>query len=144
MPEVHLKSGRERSVLRRHPWVFSGSISYAEEGIEAGGIVDILDHQGGTLARGSYSPDSRIRVRIWTWDLSETIDGELIKSRLKHALEYRERFLYKSGTNAYRLVYGEADRLPGFVVDRYADYAVVQCSTFGAERWREGKSAGTI
>lgn len=136
MPAVHLKPGREKSVLRFHPWIFSGAILRSDQGIEPGETVDILDSRGEIIARGAYSPDSQIRIRIWTWDLSEHIDADFIKNRLKSALAFRERFLDLNLVSTYRIVYGEADGLPGFVVDCYDNILVVQCTTCGAERWR--------
>ena len=73
MPNVQLKVGREKSVHRRHPWIFSGSILKVDEGIVPGETVDVLDSSGEVIARGAYSPDSQIRIRIWTWNLSEPV-----------------------------------------------------------------------
>jgi len=137
MPNVQLTVGREKSVLRRHPWIFSGSIMKVDEGIVPGETVDILDSSGEVIARGAYSPDSQIRIRIWTWNLSEPINSDFLKTRLEQALMYRKQYLNLKKINAYRLVYGEADGLPGFIVDRYDDILVIQCTTCGADRWRE-------
>jgi len=137
MPNVQLKVGREKSVQRRHPWIFSGSILKVDEGIVPGETVDVLDSSGEIIARGAYSPDSQIRIRIWTWNLSEPINSDFLKSRLEQAITYRKQYLNLNKFNAYRLVYGEADGLPGFIVDRYDDILVLQCTTCGADRWRE-------
>lgn len=137
MPNVQLNVGREKSVHRGHPWIFSGSIMKVDEGIVPGETVDVLDSSGEVIARGAYSPNSQIRIRIWTWNLSEPINSDFLRSRLEQALTYRKQYLNLNKINAYRLVYGEADGLPGFIVDRYDDILVIQCTTCGADRWRE-------
>ena len=137
MPKAQLKSGREKSVLRHHPWIFSGAISHADEGIDSGETVDVLDSKGAIIARGAYSPNSQIRIRVWTWDLSENIDADFIKRRINNAIAFRKRNLDLKLITSYRIIYGEVDGLPGFVVDRYDDILVVQCTTCGADRWRD-------
>jgi len=137
MPDVHLKPGREKSILRYHPWVFSGAISHTDEDIEPGETVDIISSKGEVIARGAYSPNSQIRIRIWTWDLSEHVDESFIRNRIRRALAFREQHLDLNQISAYRVVYGEADDLPGFIADLYEDIFVVQCTTYGAERWRD-------
>jgi 23S rRNA (cytosine1962-C5)-methyltransferase len=137
MPDVHLKPGREKSILRYHPWVFSGAISHTDEDIEPGETVDIISSGGEVIARGAYSPNSQIRIRIWTWDLSERVDERFIRNRIKRALAFREQHLDLNQISAYRIVYGEADDLPGLIADLYEDILVVQCTTYGAERWRD-------
>jgi len=136
MPKVQLKAGREKSVYRRHPWIFSGSILKVDEGIATGETVDVTDSKGEVIARGAYSPKSQIRIRIWTWNITESINSDFLKSRLEKAFAYRKQYLNLKQIDAYRLVYGEADGLPGFIVDRYDDVLVIQCTTCGAERWR--------
>ena len=137
MPDVHLKPGREKSILRYHPWVFSGAISHTDEDIEPGETVDLISSKGGLIARGAYSPNSQIRIRIWTWDLSEHVDESFIRNRIRRALAFREQHLDLNQISAYRIVYGEADDLPGFIADLYEDILVIQCTTYGAERWRD-------
>lgn len=137
---LQLKPGREKSLLRRHPWVFSGA--FAEEGdnrsaIEAGETVDILDARGKFLARGAYSPKSQIRVRVWTWDPDELIGVDFFRARLSHAISSRTMVNSGERTDAIRLVNAESDGLPGLIVDRYRETLVVQCLSCGAETWRE-------
>ena len=86
MPKVQLKVEREKSVHRRHPWIFSGAILKVDEGIDPGETVDVIDSKGEVIARGAYSPNSQIRIRIWTWNLSESINSDFLKSRLEQAL----------------------------------------------------------
>lgn len=137
---LKLKPGREKSLLRRHPWVFSGA--FAEEGdyrsaIEVGETVDILDARGNFLARGAYSPKSQIRVRVWTWDPDELIGVDFFRARLRYALSSRAMIHAGERFDAIRLVNAESDGLPGFIVDRYRDTLVFQCLSCGAEAWRE-------
>lgn len=140
MAIVRLKPGREKSLLRRHPWIFSGAVA-SVEGIDAGGgmgdTVDVVDSRGRFLARGAYSPHSQIRVRIWSWDPEEAVDERFFRDRLVKAMGARLEFVDRSETNAYRLVNAESDGLPGLIVDRYADTLVVQCLSSGSERWRD-------
>jgi 23S rRNA (cytosine1962-C5)-methyltransferase len=134
---VILKNGREKSIERHHPWIFSGAISEVRGNIDNGDTVDVLDSHGRFLARGAYSTFSQIRVRIWTWDPNEIIDGNFFKERLERAIAARKRWFDPQQTNAIRQVYAESDGLPGFIVDQYDDILVIQCLSSGAEFWRE-------
>jgi 23S rRNA (cytosine1962-C5)-methyltransferase len=132
MATVILKPDRERSVLLRHPWVFSGAIGRVTGRPADGAAVDVLADDGRWLARGAWSGQSQIQVRLWTWEPDEAIDAALIRRRLARALQGRAALAADPTTTAYRLVFSEADQLPGVVVDRYGDYLVVQLSTAGA------------
>jgi 23S rRNA (cytosine1962-C5)-methyltransferase len=132
---VRLKAGREKSLLRQHPWIFSGAVEAVEGDPGIGETVDILDSQGGFLARGAYSPESQIRVRVWTWNPYEVINTDFFRSRLENARALRMATLGE--VDALRLVYAESDGLPGLIVDRYKDTLVIQVLSAGAERWRE-------
>ncbi len=137
---VQLKSGREKALLRGHPWVFSGSIKKIDPGngeTIAGETAKIVDAKGEFLAWGAYSPASKIRVRVWSRDQDRKIDREFFRVRLENAIRLRRRILDFGEFNAYRLVHAESDGLPGFIVDRYADTLVVQFLTNGADHWRE-------
>jgi 23S rRNA (cytosine1962-C5)-methyltransferase len=137
---VQLKSGREKALLRGHPWIFSGSIKNVDPGngeTIAGETAKIVDAKGEFLAWGAYSPASKIRVRVWSRDQDRKIDREFFRGRLENAIRLRRRILDFGEFNAYRLVHAESDGLPGFIVDRYADTLVVQFLTSGAEYWRE-------
>lgn len=133
MVTVRLRAGRERSLERRHPWVFSGAIASVGGSPAPGDTVDIVSAEGRWLARGAYSPASQIRVRVWTFDEAEPVDEAFFGRRIAAALEARSGL---SGTDAYRLVYAESDGLPGVIVDRYADFLVCQFLSAGAEQWR--------
>jgi len=135
MNSVILKKGRDKSLKRRHPWIFSGAVEKA--GAKAGETVDILDATKKFLARAAYSPKSQIRARVWTFDPKEEVDAAFFRSRIASALALREALPAAKHTNALRLVNGESDGLPGLVVDRYADVLVAQFLAAGVERWRD-------
>jgi len=134
--EIVLKPGRERSLMRRHPWIFSGAIESSSAAIEPGETVSVRAADGGFLAYAGYSPRSQIRARVWSFDQRARIDAGFMREAVHAAIAFRHRVL-PAGTEACRLVHAESDGLPGLVVDRYADTAVLQCSSAGAERWRE-------
>jgi 23S rRNA (cytosine1962-C5)-methyltransferase len=135
---IHLKKGREKSLKRRHPWIFSGAIEKVSGKPLAGETVEVRDASGKPLALAAYSPSSQIRARVWSFDVSQTVDPDFFRSRLQRAISMRDRLPAARHGNALRLVHGESDGLPGLVVDRYADVLVAQFLSAGAERWREG------
>lgn len=132
---VHLAPGRERSVLQRHPWLFSGAIREVGGNPGSGHTVVVLDSNSTPLGVGAYSPKSNIRVRLWSFSPDTRIDGAWFDDRVAQAVGLRGGLGLE--TNAVRLVHGEADRLPGLIVDRYSDVVVVQFLSAGAEAWRE-------
>ncbi len=156
---VTLKSGREKSLLRRHPWVFSGAIARLDGEPEMGATVIVRDSKEKFLAYGAYSPQSQIRVRVWSWNEDEKPDPDFFRAKIETALDYRLLALanisdtkpgespptthHPSPTTphplptAYRLIHAESDGLPGLIVDRYADTLVMQVLSAGAERWKE-------
>lgn len=136
MPALLLKPGREKSLLRRHPWIFSGAIQHADENIASGATVDLLSSEKRFLARASYSPTSQIRARVWTFE-DEVVDKEFFRRRIRSAIEMRQRSKVESRSNAYRLIYAESDYIPGMIVDRYNDVLVLQSLTAGSEHWKE-------
>ena len=133
MKSIRLREGKERSLLRRHPWVFQGSI--AKGGADAGETVRVESHDGRFLAWGAFSPASTIRVRAWSFDEAQRIDAAFLETRLRRAIALRGRLAIPS--DGQRLVHGEADGLPGLIVDRYGDVLSAQFGTAGMERWRE-------
>src|SRR5919106_944180 len=135
MQRIFLKKGREAPVLRGHPWIFSGAIEKIEGNSEATCITDVFDAQKNWLARGLFSPKSQIRVRVLTWQ-EEAIDSGFFTRRLSQALALRQKHL-SSKTNAYRVVNGEGDFLPGLIVDRYGDFLVCQVFTAGMDSLKE-------
>lgn len=133
MKTIKLREGKERSLLRRHPWVFQGSI--AKGLADPGETVRVESHAGEFLAWASFSPSSMIRVRAWSFDEAERIDHAFFKRRIQTALDLRTRLPIRS--NGVRLIHGEADGLPGLIVDRYADVLSVQFLSAGTERWKQ-------
>ncbi len=133
---IILKPGREKSVLLRHPWVFSGAIASVSGEPASGETVKVISSRKEPLGLAAYSPASSIRARIWTWDVEETIDQDFFARRLRAAVERRKTTALAGESDAYRLVHAESDGLPGLVVDRYADHLVFQFLTAGSEAWR--------
>jgi 23S rRNA (cytosine1962-C5)-methyltransferase len=131
-----LKKGREKSLRRRHPWIFSGAVEKIIGKPAAGDTVLVQDASGKVLAKGAYSPKSQIRARVWTFD-EEEVDAAFFRARLREAIALRAALPASRHTNALRLVHGESDGLPGLIVDRYADVLVAQFLAAGVERWRE-------
>ena len=130
---VLLRAGRDKPVRQRHPWVFSGAIRHIPDSLQDGSIVDVADDKGRWLARGYLNRTSQIQVRVLTWDQGETIDTDFWRKRLREAIERRKRWNLDDESNAYRLVNGESDYLPGLIVDRYADHLVIQVGTLGMD-----------
>jgi 23S rRNA (cytosine1962-C5)-methyltransferase len=136
LPALILKPKREKSLIGRHPWIFSGAVNRTPEDIKAGDTVDVLAADGRWLARAAYSPRSQIRARVWIFDASESINAGFFDRQLQRALSLRQSILNPSETNACRLVAAESDGLPGLIVDRYAQWLVCQFLTTGAETWK--------
>ncbi len=137
LPVLTLKPGREKSLRRRHPWIFSGAVARVEGNPAPGETVRVLDARGTPLALAAFSPHSQIRARVWTWNPEEDITPAFFRARLKTALALRAGIPALQNTNAIRLVHGESDGLPGLVVDRYADTLVMQVLSAGAFYWRD-------
>jgi 23S rRNA (cytosine1962-C5)-methyltransferase len=135
MPALILKQGREKSLFRRHPWIFSGAIHHADENIASGLTVDLLSFNKQFLARAAYSPQSQIRARVWTFE-DEIVDKEFFRERIRSAIDTRY-LLFDSSSDSLRLIYAESDGLPGLIVDRYSDVLVLQSLTAGSEYWKE-------
>lgn len=136
MSTVWLKPGRDKPVHNHHPWIFSGAIDRIEASAEDGDIVGVRDAAGTFLAWGTLNRRSQITVRLLSWDEEETVDRGFWRRRLRQAIAARDDLIDERATNAYRLVNAESDLLPGLVVDRYADFLVVQFLTLGMDRRR--------
>ena len=134
--KVVLKRGREKPVLNRHPWIFSGAIKNIEGQCADGDIVTVVDSRGSFLAQGYLNRHSQITVRLLSWIEEEIIDRSFFRHRLERAVAIRRPLEDDPTTNAYRLVNAESDFLPGLVVDRYNEYLVIQLLTLGIERWK--------
>jgi len=136
MHKLILKPGREKSLKRRHPWVFSGAVARVEGEPGIGDTVEIRGSSGERLALGAYSPHSQIRARVWTWD-DAPVDAAWVRGRVECAVRTRDALGLRSACNSWRLLHGEADGLPGIVADRYGDAIVLQLLSAGAEHWRD-------
>jgi len=132
MKTIRLRPGKERSLQRRHPWIFDSAI--AKGGGDSGETVRVESHEGQFLAWAAFSPSSRIRARVWSFDEAQRIDASFFIAACARAISARGRFDIQS--NGVRLVHGESDGLPGLIVDRYGDTLVAQFTSAGAERWK--------
>jgi len=133
MKAITLREGKERSLLRQHPWVFQGSI--AKGGADSGETVRVQAQDGRFLAWAAFSPASQIRARAWSFDEAERIDAAFFARKVQQAVAFRARLAIDS--DGIRLVHGEADGLPGLVVDRYGDLLSAQFLSAGVERWKD-------
>ncbi len=136
MSSITLKIERDKSMLRRHPWIFEGAIEKTEGRMNSGDTVDVLASDGTWLAKAAYSPESQIRARVWSFTKSEAIDNVFFKRKLEQALARKQEILKKHDTNAFRLIAAEADGLPGITIDVYVNVVVVQLLSAGAEKHR--------
>jgi 23S rRNA (cytosine1962-C5)-methyltransferase len=132
MKTIRLRAGKERSLLRRHPWIFESAI--AKGSADSGETVRVESDNGDFLAWAAYSPVSKIRARVWSFDESQRIDADFFAAACARAVAARAQFDVQS--NSLRLVHGESDGLPGLIVDRYGDTLVAQFLSSGAERWK--------
>lgn len=133
---LFLAKGREKSLLRRHPWIFSGAVQRVEGKANPGETIDIHDSQGKWLARGAYSPQSQIRARVWSFKQDEQIDSAFFIRRLQQAQIWRDWIAARDDLDGYRLIAGESDGLPGMTIDRFQNYLVLQLLSAGAEYQR--------
>jgi 23S rRNA (cytosine1962-C5)-methyltransferase len=129
-----LKPGREKSLKRRHPWVFSGAVAKVQGSPAQGETIGVWSASGEFLAVAAYSPESQIVARAWDWT-ERAIDGSFFKERIGQAVAQRDALMGDAA--AMRIVHGESDGLPGVIADRYGDTVVLQLNSAGAERWRE-------
>lgn len=124
---IFLKHGREKSVLRGHPWIYSGAVAHVEGPKDAAGPAVVVDAAGQFLAHGFYQPSSALAVRLYAWQEATPLGRELLRQRLTDAAALRRAAGLEGGdTNACRLVYSESDRLSGLIVDRYGDVLSVR------------------
>ncbi|AGR73585.1 class I SAM-dependent rRNA methyltransferase [Burkholderia pseudomallei] len=142
MHTVTLKPSKDKSLLRRHPWVYANAIDRVDGKPAPGATVIVRAHDGRFLARAAYSPHSQIRLRVWSFDENEPIDHAFFKRRVQRALAHRRAMI--SGTDAVRLVFGEADGLPGLIVDYYVAAQVAAHTGDAAARAAEGGAAAPV
>ncbi len=131
-PAIYLVKGRDKSLRRKHPWVFSRGISKVEGDPQLGETVDIYTHDGQWLAKAAYSPHSQIRARVWSFN-NENIDSDFFIRRIQQAQKLRDELIERDGVTGYRLIAAESDGLPGITIDKYDNYLVCQLLSAGAE-----------
>jgi 23S rRNA (cytosine1962-C5)-methyltransferase len=135
LPRIILKRGREKPILRGHPWLFSGAVAKVEGEVSLGEVGEVYSKEGQFLGLGHFNPRSQIIVRVLT-QKKEELEESFFRERLSRAAVLREDWL-RGRTNAYRVINGEGDYLPGLIVDRYGDILVLQCLTAGMDRLKE-------
>lgn len=133
MKTIRLKAVKERSLVRRHPWVFDSAIARGSG--DAGETVQLESADGQFLGWAAFSPHSRIRARVWSFDEARRIDANFMQERIAQAVAARQ--WWDTQSDGLRLVHGEADGLPGLVVDRYGDTLVAQFTSCGTERFKQ-------
>lgn len=133
MYSVRLRKGKEKAVKQMHPWVFSGAVEHVKGKPENGDVIMVTDNNGDFLAFGFYNNTSRVAVRLLEWNLETEINESWWRKKIRTAVEFRAS-IHNEDTNTYRLIFSEADYLPGLIVDRYADFLSVQILTSGIER----------
>lgn len=136
LPTITLAAGREKSVLRRHPWIFSKAVAAEDAGIAPGSAVRVAAGDGSFLGYGIYSPKSQIRVRLLSFKENEPVSPELIAGRVRQACAMRAP-LAARGNDGLRLIAAEGDLLPGLIVDKYNDFLVLALSSYAAESCRD-------
>lgn len=143
-----LHAGKSGSVRRRHPWIFAGSVASLKGRARSGDTVIVEDEHGTAMGRAAWSPASKIRARMWTFNPEETIDHAFFKRRIAQAVARRDGWAPLRGEQSEpggeRLIHGEADGLPGVIADRYGDLVVLQLTSAGADAWREAIVAGLV
>ena len=138
------RSGRERTVLRRHPWIFAGSVDHLEGRARPGDTVDVVAADGKVVARAAWSPESQIRARVWSLDAEAAIDHAFFKRRVAESVARREMHPMLRGQDGQRLIHGESDGLPGVIADRYGCVVVLQLTSAGSDKWRDAIVAGLV
>lgn len=134
MVEIKLKKGKEKAVLQRHPWVFSGALEKIKGTPENGDVVKVCSANNDFLAYGYFNSQSRVAVRLLEWDENQVIDEAWYEQKINQAITSRTHLLKNKNTNTYRLIFSEADFLPGLIVDKYDDFLSVQILSSGIEK----------
>ena len=137
MIPLTVKQNRIGPLTGRHPCVFSQAFIRIPEGLKAGQPVKLLSEKGDFLALGYFSSYSQITVRIWGYEKDEEVNERFFVRRIEQAFQIRKKYVQNPLTNAYRVINGENDLLPGLIVDKYADYLVVQFHTRGIDSWKK-------
>ncbi|HEU6453962.1 MAG TPA: class I SAM-dependent methyltransferase [Roseateles sp.] len=130
-----LKPGKERSLFRRHPWLFAGSVAQLDGRTRPGDTVDVMDGDR-LIAKAAWSPESQIRARVWSFEPDEVIDNAFFKRRVAAAVARRQALPELRGQSGLRILHAESDGLPGVIADQYGDMVVIQLTSAGADKWR--------
>ncbi len=144
MAQLILHPGKERSLMRHHPWVFDTSVMHLDGHARPGDTVTVVSADGRPLAKAAFSPRSKIRARAWSFDVEATIDHAFFKRRVAAAVARRAALPELAGQQGLRLIHAESDGLPGVIADRYGDTVVVQLTSAGAEKWRAAIVDGLV
>ena len=136
-PALILKADRDKSLLRRHPWIFSGAVECIDGAPASGDTVAVRDASGKFLAWAAYNAESQITARVWSWRETDVIDKEFFRNHIALALKARRALGLGRDCNGMRLIHGESDGLPGLIVDKYGDVLVMQLGSAGPEHWRD-------
>lgn len=137
MATVHVANGRQKRMFLGHPWVYKTEIARIDGEFQPGDIVDVVDFREKFIGRGYINPNSMITVRMLTNKKEELINDELIIKRVENAWNYRQKVVQDSDSDSYRVIFGEADLLPGIIVDKFGDYLVVQSLTMGIDKYQD-------
>ncbi len=137
VPAIMLKAGREKSLQRRHPWIFSGAVERVDGAPTSGDTLPVRDEAGNFLAWAAYNSQSQITARVWSWREADSIDANFFRTKITQSLNARRALNIAQHSNGMRLIHGESDGLPGLIVDQYGDVLVMQIGSAGAERWRD-------
>lgn len=144
MAQLILKPGKERSLFRRHPWIFAGSVERLDGRARPGDTITVVTADGKPLARAAWSPESQIRARVWSFDVDAAIDHAFFKRAVAASVARRAAIPTLRGQQGVRLIHGESDGLPGVIADRYGEVVVLQLTSAGADKWREAIVAGLV
>ena len=136
MAQLILKPGKERALLRRHPWIYDSAVACLEGRARPGDTVSVLADSGKVLGKAAWSPESKIRARMWSFDPEAVIDHAFFKRAVAAAVARRATHPWLAGQDGLRLIHGESDGLPGVVVDRFGEVVVMQLTSAGADKWR--------
>ncbi len=134
---IYLQTGREKSLLRRHPWIFSGAIERIDGAPTSGDTLPVHDSNGQFLAWAAYNAASQISARVWSWHETDAIDADFFRRKIKEAIAARSALNLARDSSGMRLIHAESDGLPGLIVDQYADVLVIQIGSAGTEHWRD-------
>lgn len=135
MKKVHIKKDRDKSLKRKHPWVFSGAINKADENIKPGETISVVSSSGQVIGKGAFSPSSQISIRMWTFNDTEEVNTDFFKRRIINAFNLRKEII-SGETDSYRIINAESDGLPGVIADLYGKHLCCQFLSAGAEFWK--------